>query len=69
LRLRCKEWSRFLRVGLLEGYGDHRLHCLFEIGGLLIAQKASNQTASCAASIIISVGCKSGFMAAIASLR
>jgi hypothetical protein len=33
---------------------------------LLMAQKASNQTASCAASIIVSVGCKSGFKAAAA---
>ena len=36
---------------------------------LLMAQKASNQTASCAAVIIASVGCKSGFKAAAANLR
>jgi hypothetical protein len=36
---------------------------------LLMAQKASNQTASCAASIIASVGCRSGLKAAAANLR
>lgn len=49
--------------------GEHRFHCASEVLRLLTAQAASTQTASCAASIIASVGLAIGFKAASASRR
>lgn len=46
-----------------ERRGNHRHHCRWKALRLLMAQYASNQTASWAASIMASVGLASGFKA------